>query len=181
MVMPRLRHIAVHVEEPDPGNFAWVLTERKGGGSWRELDKCTAPLATYQAAMAAGLVVLQAMVGDLDVGPRAEEAAPPGGAKDEKRQQRRNQGAPPKEPAPAKPYFWIWTGAVRHGSAAENRPFSHAGLVGEGGTQPCRPWSRVGRLWHLTLDGPRTRNLTSNTQERQHDRCPSQPSDADES
>jgi hypothetical protein len=65
----QLRHIAVHVEEPSRGRYVWVLTERDDGG-WREFARCMAPAATYKRAMADGLLTLQAMVEDLDVGPR---------------------------------------------------------------------------------------------------------------
>lgn len=73
--MAHLRHIAVHVEEPKPGRFTWVLTER-GDHEWQELDKSSSHAASYHQAMADGLLALQAIVPDLDVGPRsADEAA----------------------------------------------------------------------------------------------------------
>ncbi|KQP49086.1 hypothetical protein [Pseudorhodoferax sp. Leaf274] len=68
--MARLRHIAVHVEEPKPGRFAWVLSER-GVHDWEELDRSAALSERYQQAMAEGLLALQAMVPDLDIGPRS--------------------------------------------------------------------------------------------------------------
>lgn len=67
--MARLRHIAVHVEEPKPGRFAWVLSER-GVHDWQELDRSASLSKRYQQAMAEGLLALQAMVPDLDIGPR---------------------------------------------------------------------------------------------------------------
>lgn len=73
-----LRHIAVHVEEPRPRDFRWVLTEQEGD-AWRPIGKATAADATYQEAMAHGLLALQALVDDLDAGPRraaADAAAP---------------------------------------------------------------------------------------------------------
>ena len=70
IAMARLRHIAVHVEEPKPGRFAWVLTER-GAHDWQELDKAVSLAQSYHQAMADGLAALQALVQDLDVGPRS--------------------------------------------------------------------------------------------------------------
>lgn len=75
--MANLRHIAVHVEEPKPGRFAWVLSER-GAQEWQQLDRSESVAASYQQAMADGLLALQALVPDLNVGPRHidEPAAP---------------------------------------------------------------------------------------------------------
>jgi hypothetical protein len=73
-----LRRIAVHVEEAQPGRFAWVLSElpRAPGASWSEIGKAGKPARSYQEAMAQGLWALQSMVDDLETGPRgsAEEA-----------------------------------------------------------------------------------------------------------
>lgn len=65
-----LRHIAIHVEEPEAGDFRWVLTERASGDTWEVRQKSDSAASTYQQAMADGLVALQLMVADLDVGPR---------------------------------------------------------------------------------------------------------------
>jgi hypothetical protein len=75
--MSTLRIIAVHVEEAEPGQFTWVLTER-GGAQWTDVGRADAPSDTYQRAMAEGLLALQSMVDDLDIGPRGPkaEAAP---------------------------------------------------------------------------------------------------------
>lgn len=70
-----LRHIAVHVEEATPGRFEWVLSERPSGRDWVDIDRSTAAVSTYKVAMAAGLVALQAMVEDLDIGPRRSTGA----------------------------------------------------------------------------------------------------------
>jgi hypothetical protein len=67
----QLRSLAVTVEEPRAGDFVWVLGER-AGESWQTLKRGRAPQATYREAMAAGLLVLQGMVDDLDIGPRVE-------------------------------------------------------------------------------------------------------------
>lgn len=70
--MARLRHIAVHVEEPKPGRFAWVLSER-GEHGWQALDTSAAPRTSYRQAMADGLLALQSLVDDLDAGPRSAD------------------------------------------------------------------------------------------------------------
>ena len=73
--MSRLRHIAVHVEEPKPGRFTWVLIERVAQ-DWQELSRPAALSKSYQKAMAEGLLELQALVPDLDIGPRSEDEPP---------------------------------------------------------------------------------------------------------
>lgn len=70
----KLRLIAVHVEEPEPMRFSWVLSERSGS-RWDELQHAEQPAETYRQAMAEGLLALQALVPDLDAGPRDEPVA----------------------------------------------------------------------------------------------------------
>lgn len=65
-----LRLIAIHVEEPKPGRFAWVITERAHDGRWSEVDQATHRTHTYKEAMADGLAALEKLVPDLDKGPR---------------------------------------------------------------------------------------------------------------
>ena len=86
-----LRPIAVHVEAPPSraaagGGFEWVLTEREAGAdgasaggrsAWTEIDRARAPAATYQEAMAQGLVALEALIDDLDAGPRRSRVVRP--------------------------------------------------------------------------------------------------------
>nr|WP_145549438.1 hypothetical protein [Variovorax boronicumulans] len=74
--MPALRHIAVHVEEPRRGQFVWVLTERLGR-DWQPLQRAGAAVPRYRLAMAQGLLALQQLMDDLDVGPRAAGTASP--------------------------------------------------------------------------------------------------------
>jgi hypothetical protein len=73
--MSSLRHIAVHVEEPRTGEFAWVLTERAGDidDRWQPLERAKSTVGSYKAAMAEGLLALQRLVDDLEVGPRSED------------------------------------------------------------------------------------------------------------
>ena len=89
--MSKLRVIAIHVEEPEPDHYVWVLTERSGK-DWEEVGRADAPTARYQHAMADGLLSLQAMVSDLDAGPRTPKA-----------KAKRDRPAPPGEAAPAEP------------------------------------------------------------------------------
>ncbi|CAN7762264.1 hypothetical protein LJR039_007148 [Pseudorhodoferax sp. LjRoot39] len=70
--MPALRQIAVHVEEPHSGKFTWVLTER-AGEDWQPLSRAQSPVRSYKLAMAEGLLALQDLVQDLDLGPRARQ------------------------------------------------------------------------------------------------------------
>ena len=68
--MSRLRQIAIHIEEPKSGLYAWVLSER-GAKDWTVLSRSTSESDTYHKAMADGLLELQALVKDLRIGPRA--------------------------------------------------------------------------------------------------------------
>ena len=73
--MQSLRRIAVTVEEPDPGRFAWILIERIGR-SWREIDRADATAGHYSAAMSDGLLALEAMTESLALAPRARRPDP---------------------------------------------------------------------------------------------------------
>lgn len=73
-----LRTISIHVEEPRAGSFEWVLAERRPGGAWTELSRAEAPAGTFRQSMAEGLQALEAMVDDLDAGPRRADSGTPG-------------------------------------------------------------------------------------------------------
>ncbi|ADU36252.1 hypothetical protein [Variovorax paradoxus] len=74
-----LRRIAVYVNEPEPNWFAWALAEAdKGASNWAQIASADEWVGSYKEAMAAGLLVLQQMIDDLDIGPRDE---PPAAAK----------------------------------------------------------------------------------------------------
>jgi len=75
--MPTLRPIAITVVEDAQQAYRWQLIELDGDG-WRVLREQSRPVRSYKAAMAAGLLQLQGMIDDLDVGPVEEEvkAAP---------------------------------------------------------------------------------------------------------
>lgn len=103
-----LRHIAIHVEEASPGHYAWVLSEQQpdDAATWTVIQRATAPASTYQAAMAQGLIALEAQVEDLDAGPRRTAEEP---ARSAAQSRRRSTTAAPaaapsaSEPPPASP------------------------------------------------------------------------------
>lgn len=69
-----LRSIAVHVTEPETGAFQWALAELCADHTWTELQSAEASCSTYKEAVANGLLALQALIPDLDTGPRAASA-----------------------------------------------------------------------------------------------------------
>lgn len=66
-----LRAIAVTVEEPKPGAFVWVLLEQ--GLEWAPLLRAEQPSKSYARAVANGLLALQGLIADLEIGPREPE------------------------------------------------------------------------------------------------------------
>lgn len=68
-----LRRISVHVEEPEPGAFKWVLSEAGSDGAddWHALKRARKAERTFHAAMAEGLAALESLTNNLDIGPRA--------------------------------------------------------------------------------------------------------------
>lgn len=75
--LPPLRRIAVYVDEPEPGWFAWTLAEAdEGASNWTTIEHADEWTGSYKEAMAEGLLALQRMTPDLDAGPR-EETPPP--------------------------------------------------------------------------------------------------------
>ena len=76
----RLRHIAVHAEEPRAGHFVWVLSEQADATTWNEVQRAETASATYRKAMADGLHALQALSDDPDTGPRTRAGKPQRGA-----------------------------------------------------------------------------------------------------
>jgi hypothetical protein len=64
-----LRRLALTVDEPSPGLYFWVLQEECDElGIYEPVEAAEMPLASYQAALAAGYVALQAVSGP--TGPR---------------------------------------------------------------------------------------------------------------
>ena len=81
--MTRLRHIAIWVDEPDPGYFHWVLHESTEDGSvWVDIRSSAAPYRSWMEAFDAGSVELFKLVPDERCGPRVsgedEDADPVG-------------------------------------------------------------------------------------------------------
>jgi len=76
--MASLRRIAVTVDEIREGRFDWVLMEKDTEShEWKPIRRADSSAATYHEAMAEGLMALQAMVDDLDTGPRGGAAEKP--------------------------------------------------------------------------------------------------------
>ncbi|MDM0029569.1 hypothetical protein [Variovorax saccharolyticus] len=70
-----LRRLAVHVEEARAGAFRWVLSELDDSDALVTLQRAGTAAGTYHAAMAQGLRALEALIDDLDIGPRLEDVA----------------------------------------------------------------------------------------------------------
>ncbi|MDH6170040.1 hypothetical protein M2282_005210 [Variovorax boronicumulans] len=96
-VQDSLRRIAIHVEEAKTGGFEWVLSEadaNAGDDRWTVLKRARKAVKSYKASMADGLVALQSLINNLDIGPRtAKPEGEPEAASPRKR---------PSRPAPAK-------------------------------------------------------------------------------
>ena len=75
-----LRSIAVTVEEAEPGAFVWRLIEHDGT-AWTPLDVAPRSSRSYAKSMAAGLVALQALIDDYDIGPREAARREPAAAR----------------------------------------------------------------------------------------------------
>ena len=78
-----LRRVAVFVDEPDPGQYFWVLIESKEDASvWLDIDAAEESLPTWQAALDAGNVALMKLVQNKETGPLTsgedENASPVG-------------------------------------------------------------------------------------------------------
>lgn len=79
--MAHIRRISVHVDEPDPGHFHWVLMEGGDDAShWRELASAQGGYDLWLDALHAGNKALLDYVVDERIGPRQdgenENAAP---------------------------------------------------------------------------------------------------------
>jgi len=80
--MSHIRKISVHVDEPDPGHFYWVLMEEDDASQWRELASADGAYDIWLDATQAGNRALLDYVVDERIGPRQsgedEDAAPVG-------------------------------------------------------------------------------------------------------
>lgn len=71
--MAHLRRISVHVDEPDPGHFYWVLMEEDDDTSqWRELASAKGSYDIWLDALQAGNKALLDHVVDERIGPRQD-------------------------------------------------------------------------------------------------------------
>ncbi|MBD9667420.1 hypothetical protein IB278_25910 [Variovorax sp. VRV01] len=81
--MTHIRRIAVHVDEPDPGHFYWVLMEVGDDASgWKELASAEEAYDMWLDALQAGVRALEGYASGERIGPRAagddEDANPVG-------------------------------------------------------------------------------------------------------
>lgn len=71
--MSRIRRISVHVDEPDPGHFYWVLMEEGDDASqWVELQAADEGFDMWIDALQAGTQALEKLAEDERIGPRIE-------------------------------------------------------------------------------------------------------------
>lgn len=78
-----IRRISVHVDEPEPGHFYWVLMEEDGDATvWKELETGEDSYDIWLDALSAGCQALVRHVPDERIGPRLagedEDASPVG-------------------------------------------------------------------------------------------------------
>ncbi|MDM0078488.1 hypothetical protein QTH90_29055 [Variovorax sp. J2P1-59] len=71
---PPIRRIAVYVDETKDGMYRWILIEQvEKPRRWMEIESSSSASESYRDAMAAGLLVLQRMIDNLDQGPRQSD------------------------------------------------------------------------------------------------------------
>ena len=74
--MTHLRRISVHVDEPDPGTFYWVLMEEGDDASqWVEHSSSPHPYKRWRQALTDGCLALMAIAEDDRHGPRTSAEA----------------------------------------------------------------------------------------------------------
>ena len=81
--MSHLRHLSVWVDEPEPGQFFWVLHESTEDASvWVDIESSEFSFPTWTAAYEVGVTRLYHLIEDERIGPRAggkdKDAAPVG-------------------------------------------------------------------------------------------------------
>jgi len=68
-----LRRVAVFVNEPDPGDFYWVLIESTDDAYiWLDIEGAQEPHPTWISAFEAGNKALLKLVADQNMGPLAQ-------------------------------------------------------------------------------------------------------------
>ena len=76
--MNPLRRISLHVDEPDPGHFHWVLMEEVTDAfTWAELSSSKEGYDMWIDAWRQGSRALLALTEDQTQGPRSQELAMP--------------------------------------------------------------------------------------------------------
>lgn len=69
--MNQLRKLALAVDEPEPGEFYWIILESKDDASaWEELSSGMHGYATWREAWSFGIIEYSKMVKDQRIGPR---------------------------------------------------------------------------------------------------------------
>ena len=69
--MSHIRRVSVHVDEPDPGHFYWVLMEEGDDPSqWVELQSAQESYDMWIDALQAGMWTLERLAEDERIGPR---------------------------------------------------------------------------------------------------------------
>ena len=81
--MTHIRRISVHVDEPEPGHFHWVLMEEDGDATvWKELEAGESSYDMWLDALTSGVCALEKYAPDERIGPRLpgedEDASPVG-------------------------------------------------------------------------------------------------------
>ena len=72
----QLRRISVHVIEPRPGRYHWVLLEQGADSStWRELLASQRPCRHWNHALTDGMAALMELASDVREGPRQTGSA----------------------------------------------------------------------------------------------------------
>lgn len=69
--MNQLRKLALAVDEPEPGEFYWIILESKDDAIvWEELSSGIHGYATWREAWSFGIIEYSKMVTDQRIGPR---------------------------------------------------------------------------------------------------------------
>ncbi len=70
--MTHLRHLAVFIDEPEPGHFHWVIHESTQDATvWMDTESSVESYPMWIDAWDAGNVALLQLVDDERIGPRA--------------------------------------------------------------------------------------------------------------
>lgn len=70
--MTQLRHLSLHVEEPNPDEYLWTIMESSDEtNGWIEIDSAIHGHPTWKQAWIAGTVAYHLRIVDDRVGPRA--------------------------------------------------------------------------------------------------------------